>query len=184
MSLLKVNSVTDLGGDTPAGVGRILQVVSTTKTDTFVSSSISAGSFADITGLSVSITPISSSSKIFIVVNVNGGASGGSIQGALALRMLRNSTAICVGDTAGIRTPITATNMLVTTNSDQQYSNVSFNFLDSPNTTSALTYKVQAGNVLTSSSSQVLYVNRHDSVTDSAGVSRSASTITVMEVAG
>ena len=45
--------------------GKVLQVVSTTKSDTFSSSTINA--FTDITGLSVSITPFSASNKILII---------------------------------------------------------------------------------------------------------------------
>lgn len=49
--------------------GSVLQVVSTAKTDTFSTTSAS-GTFADITGLSVSITPSSASNKILILAEV------------------------------------------------------------------------------------------------------------------
>ena len=52
--------------DLASGVGgKILQVVSTTKTDT--ASTTTSGSFTDISGMSVSITPSATSSKIFII---------------------------------------------------------------------------------------------------------------------
>jgi hypothetical protein len=50
--------------------GQIIQVVSTTKTDTF--SSTTTNAFTDITGLSVSITPTSSSNTILVMVSVQG----------------------------------------------------------------------------------------------------------------
>ena len=53
--------------DSAMSSGSIIQVVSTTKTDTF---STSSSSFTDITGLSVSITPASSSNKILILLTV------------------------------------------------------------------------------------------------------------------
>ena len=61
----------------PAAIstGKVLQVLSTTKTDSFASSSISANTGVDITGLSVDITPSATSSKILIIFNVNGSFS-------------------------------------------------------------------------------------------------------------
>ena len=83
MSLLKVNSLQDLGADAVVtdGVivssalptGSILQVVSTTKTDTFTSTSTS---MVDITGLSATITPSSTSSKILVMASVASGNTG------------------------------------------------------------------------------------------------------------
>ena len=78
MSTLRVDNITDLGDDpvVTAGVvdsaglpaGSILQVVSTTKTDTYATGSVAAGAFdiQDVPGLSVSITPTSTSSKILV----------------------------------------------------------------------------------------------------------------------
>ena len=64
---IKGNDTSTFGGAIDANninvTGNILQVVSTTKTDTF---STTSTSYVDITGLSVSITPTSTSSKIFI----------------------------------------------------------------------------------------------------------------------
>ena len=48
--------------------GKILQVQSTIKTDTFTTTS---GSVTDITGLSVSITPASTSNKVLVIARVN-----------------------------------------------------------------------------------------------------------------
>ena len=79
--------------------GSVLQVVSTTKTDTFTSTT--TGAFTDITGMSVSITPTSSTSKI--LVNVTGGCMGQVATSGFMLQLLRDSTAISVGDTAGSR---------------------------------------------------------------------------------
>jgi hypothetical protein len=59
-------------------------------------------------------------------------------------------------------------------------SSSSVSVLDSPATTSATTYKVQIRNV----SGGTAYVNRQVTDTDSTSFNRTASTITVMEVAG
>ena len=76
--------------------GRVLQVVSTTLTTAF---STTSGSMVDVTGLSLSITPTSATSKVLITVNLTmtPGASGA----VLFYQMVRNSTAIGIGTTGG-----------------------------------------------------------------------------------
>ena len=69
MSQIKVDSIIPRGGLASGSSGGIIQVRSVTKTDTFQTSS---ASFTDITGLSVSITPQSTSSKILIQVHITG----------------------------------------------------------------------------------------------------------------
>ena len=66
--------------------GNIIQVVSTTKTDTFSSNS---DSFTDLTGLSVTITPTSTSSKILFIASLCYGCSSDSYASG---RLVRNST--------------------------------------------------------------------------------------------
>ena len=84
--------------DLASGVGgKILQVVSATKTDTF---STTSASFIDIPSLSVSITPASSSNKILVSGFVTGLGTGNT---RVVHRLVRDSTAICIGDAAGSR---------------------------------------------------------------------------------
>jgi len=54
------------------GAFRILQVVSTTKTDTFTTTSTS---FTDVTGMSVTITPTATSSKVLVLVSMIAGTT-------------------------------------------------------------------------------------------------------------
>ena len=97
MGTLTVDNLNLKGSGSVSSLGRILQVVQTAKTDTFTSSS---SSFTDITGLSVSITPSSASSKVMVIVETNTSTTGGN---NAILRLLRGSTAIAVGDSAGSR---------------------------------------------------------------------------------
>jgi hypothetical protein len=150
--------------------GTVLQVVSTLKSDTFTTTSTS---FIDITGLSVSITPTSSTNKILVIASVNATGASGAVQAMLQL--VRNSTAIDVGDAASTR--IQATMNLYTAATDGVVIGTPC-FLDSPATTSATTYKVQMR-----VNSSTGYVNRTTSDTDSTVYSRVTSTITVMEIA-
>jgi len=157
--------------DLPAG--SVLQVVSTTKVDTFSSSSTS---YTDVTGLSVTITPTSSSSKILVLARV---AMGNSANLSTSRgQVLRGSTAIGGGTAAGSRSS-GAFQYRATTGLSEPVN--SFIELDSPATTSATTYKVQVA----SESGGVTTINfgRTDNF-DNAMTARLASTITLMEVAG
>lgn len=149
--------------------GKIAQVVSTAKTDTFTTTSTS---FVDITGLSVSITPTSNTSKILVMPYVLTGVSGDI---AINARLMRDSTAILVGDAASNRprdTYYTAQNI---TGVGLTFSPV---YLDSPATTSATTYKVQVF-----VNSGTAYVNRSTLDRDTTAYDgRTASSITVLEV--
>jgi hypothetical protein len=168
--------------DASAGVltpsaGQVIQVVSTTKTDTF---STSSSSFVDVTGLNVSITPTSATSKILIFTNVN--LSGSTRYHGMQL--VRNSTAIGIGDASSVRTRLTVSATSNEDNASDAFAmhNSSASFLDEPNTTSLTTYKVQVRYFWTGT--QTTYVNRAPNDGDAAYSSRGISTITVMEIAG
>jgi hypothetical protein len=153
--------------------GSVIQVQSTTKTDTFSASNSNV--FTDITGLSVSITPTSSSSKILVTTNVIGSATS---NGVANIQLIRGSTAICIGDAASARTRATIS---TDSNGLDQVVTASFNFLDSPATTSATTYKLA---INTGDTGGTAYINRTLGDGDNLYQGRYASTITVMEIAG
>jgi hypothetical protein len=157
----------------------VLQVVSTIKTDTF-SAAENAG-WVDITSFSLSITPSNSSNKILVFVNIGscGNSSGGSR--SAAFRLMRNSTAIGVGDAAGSRPQ--ASTRIWNMNDTNHASGGSFSFLDSPSTTSATTYKFQ---ILPQDAGGTMYINRTGADSDGSESyqARTASTITAMEIAG
>jgi hypothetical protein len=158
----------------------ILQVVSQVKTNTQVSSSIAAGATVDITGLSVSITPSSASSKILLFAQVNG---VGSVNGVyMGFEFVRDSTQIGKGDNEGNRVGMTASGAIGFSSNTFGNMTTHMSFLDSPATTSAITYKVRLRNP--ASGTQTLYVNRN--IDDSNllwDTFRTICTITAMEVA-
>jgi hypothetical protein len=139
------------------GVGSVIQVVNVTySTET----SNSTSTYAD-TGLTASITPSSTSSKILVLVNQAGvGKNTGNISSAVNVKLLRNSTDIC---TFAVTVGYTQTSSF----------NLGFSsttsYLDSPSTTSSVTYKTQFANGQNAASVRVQ--------TDS-----STSTITLMEI--
>jgi len=148
--------------------GTVLQVVSTTKTNTF---STSSTSYVDVTGLSVSITPSSVTSKILVIVSLSGSETVG-----WGFQLVRGSTAICIGDSGG-GSRMQGTGGM-STRDGNGLNNPSANFLDSPATTSATTYKVQ---MYTPSANA--YLNGTALDVNANYTVRSASTITVMEIA-
>ena len=162
----------------PNNTGNILQVVSTTKTDTF---STASTSFTDVTGFSVNITPSSSSNKVLVTGLVTFGGSDGEAYGYtfnLARVIGGSETDISIADAAGNRTRATLGTQGF--NNGDATMGHSLNFLDSPSTTSQVTYKVRAR----AENPKTLYVNRgNEADGDAAITSRFVSTITVMEVA-
>ena len=175
MSELRTNRIVPRDGLPSGSSGGIIQVKQTVKTDTFTSSSTS---YTDITGLSVSITPTRSDSKILVMMHVNLGHTN---YDSGFLRLMRDSTAISVADAAGDR--IVSTVAMADDPSADEINCYSATFLDSPSTTSSTTYKVQLTTESSGNTGEV-YVNRSGQDADNVQNARTVSSITVMEVSG
>ena len=152
--------------------GKILQVVSTTKTDTF-SASITSGTSSAVTGLTVDIAPSSTSNKVLIQVMLSGAVSVSDRAGVI---LTRGGSAIsgAIADADGSRGQVTGG----ITDREFDPNTSTFVYLDSPASTSTLTYGVSLHSVAT----RTHYVNRGQDNTDSSDRFRAVSTITVMEV--
>ena len=160
---------------TNSSFGKILQVVSTTKTDGFTSSSTS---YTDVTGLSATITPSSSSSKVYVMVHV----SSSSNTRYAAFRLVKGTTPIAVGTVTGNQDAATFTIGSNPDNTSDSFvlRNQSAAILDTPSTTSATTYKLQ-GRITYGSGN--FYVNRKVYTdTTSSYVVLTSITITLYEV--
>ena len=172
MSELRTNRIVPRDGLPSGSAGGIIQVKSVTKTDPFTTASTS---YVDVTGLSVTITPTRSDSKIFVLVTSCGNTNGSKGYG----RLMRGSTAIAVGDADGSK--VQATFDMNNAGSSNRGASYSGQILDSPATTSATTYKLQ---VRHENGSGNININRINSNDDNAANGRYSSTITVMEVSG
>ena len=170
--MIAASAVTRVKSNLP---GSILQVVQTTKTDTFTTS---AGSFTDITGMSVSITPSSASNKVLVTFSISYGGQSNLYAG---VNLVRGSTNLIVNSVAS-GNDIAATVSTGGDNANFQYKahQTSYEYLDSPNTTSATTYKLQAF----AEGNKVFYINRNNENDNAAHNVMGTSTITVKEVAG
>jgi hypothetical protein len=174
-TVLTADSVetTGLKWVTPAAGGKVAQVLSTTKTDTF-SVSLASGANAAVTGLAQEITPSSATSKVLVTLAING--FNGNYAGFTA-GIANGSTLIGIGDSAGSRTRVGSGTYVGDIN---HLGMVTCQFLDSPNTTSAVTYNAYVFNP--QSTTRTTYVNRTETDSSQVDMLRTASTITVMEI--
>ena len=136
-SKLRVNQIEPVDGIPTGGGGGIIQVKLTTSINSGSQFSTGSGTYVDITGMNCSITPTASTSKILVTLNpivlMNNGS--GSTQ-RCAVKLLRDSTSLL--DQNDFCTHQVG-------NAEADYLGVAgyFQYLDSPSTTSSITYKVQ-----------------------------------------
>jgi len=155
-----------------APAGTVLQVVSAIKTD---GQSTTSTSYVDVTGLSVAITPTSASSKILVQVCINDASqSAGAL---VAFNLLRDSTTVTSNTGGGLTDTYDAWFGAggSTAETSRQKTSGSLSVLDTPSSTSSLTYKVQMR-----VNSDTGWINRWANNADLAAV----SSITLMEIAG
>ena len=175
MSIIKPNNntisaITALPG--AIATGKVLQVVSTTVTDT-LTMTIGTSQTA-ITGLSANITPSSSSNKILVMHKLLfSNATGGNV----TVHFQRNGSEEIVGDNdGGVRGYIS----MNTANMNNYWGmEAGGSALDSPSTTSQITYRLTVRSVY---SNQTVYFNR--TARGDSGDINGVSTITLMEIAG
>jgi len=182
MSQVRTNSIVPVGG-IPAGAsgGGIIQVVQTNLTA--AQSQSTSTTYADITNMSVSITPRSSSSKVLLMWALSFCAD--TTNAEMAFRLVRSSTAISINTSSG--TFVTQATWGVgdaatAVNTNWNTGNWSQSFVDSPATTSSTTYKIQFASGFMQAAT-TLYINRSAVTSSSEGV-WSTSNFIAMEVSG
>ena len=164
VSLVQDGVITD--ANLPAG--SVLQVP--TQALTYTQFTTTSTSFADWTGMSVTITPLSTSSRILIFAHCNGIFSGTAGNNPL-LRILRDSTVV------GVMSDYASYNG---SNGNNGCGTVSLTLEDSPNTTSAITYKIQ----YRSDNGGLVFFNVNDASSAQLLAESTNSTLTLMEIAG
>jgi hypothetical protein len=184
-SILKVDTIQTAAGGTPTAAdlglnvsGSVLQVQSATKTapDSYA---LATGVHTDVSGLSVTLTPSSSSSKFLITFTVHLGCSTTTSNPYVVLSRVIEGTnsSVALGDAKDSRTRSTAAAGYISS-SDYTLQSVSQNYLDSPATTSPVTYKIKVGGF----ASRTFFLNQTN-VSNNEG-NTASSTITVIEIAG
>jgi len=152
-SELRVDRIIPVNGVPTGGGGGIIKVVQSQ-----VASSVSSttSTYAD-TGLSASITPTSSSNKILVIV-YTGHCSKTAADTQIDFKVFRDSTEIYFFSSLNTNSAVADT------------SNITIHYLDSPATTSSITYKTQLRN--------------RDNVGTVAANLNGSSEITLMEISG
>jgi hypothetical protein len=158
------------------GSGQLpVQVIQTVKTDLF---STTSSSLVDVTGWSATITPTSSSNRILVMASAYVNSPGTVAYGVL----VRNSTPIFIGDAAGASQPRASFGQ-AWGSGDGGGSSAgalwSLNYIDSPATTSATTYKIQVN-----AGGTTLWVNGSYGVADGVYSQRMPASIILMEISG
>ena len=168
-SELRVDKIVPTTGVPTGGGGGIIQIVQTIKTNVYTNDT--HDTWLDITGLSVGITPKFTTSKILICINF--GASNGTA-GLHIFRLLRNSTVIGAA-TGGTENGFAIMDTEAIGGTRSRYvGHINAQILDSPATTSAITYKVQHW--------KNANANMHVGRRALNSYAQTASTITVYEV--
>ncbi len=157
--------------------GAVLQVVQVVETGVFSQSIGAAAISAEV--MTASITPTSTSSKVLVQVTASCSVSGTSAV-FLVLNKGGSPIAASTGDSVGSRSRVSSG--VTSDQGERTIPTAVVNFLDSPATTSAVTYSftLQHG----SGSSRTVFLNRAPVDDDSNLTGRAASSITLMEVAG
>ena len=136
MSQLKVNSIIPVAGVATGAGGGVIQVVSAHTSNKTTTNSTT---YQDISGLSLNITPLSSSSKILILVNLTLQHTSTSDAGLFSLARIVGGTTTRPSD----HPSVSMTNQLHNGAEVSGLFSHSAHFLDSPNTTSQINYKYQ-----------------------------------------
>lgn len=160
--------------------GSVLQVAQATFTGTQTISASGFMNWTDISSLSVTMTPSTSSSKFILMAQISCAVL--TVDRIVNLRFTGGNAGNFVGDAAGSRGRV---GTFFTTPTGVSYginSSLMMNYLDSPATSSAITYKVQAAPNF--SSGNVTINTNAGSDADASYLPRAASSLIVMEIAG
>jgi len=176
-SQLRVDSIVPVNGVPTGGGGGIIQIVQNTNSSSVIANT---STWIDTT-LSATITPTSANSKIFVMIcqGVGAVAPTSEVNGG-GLRILRNSTVIYTpaedsnGPFGDSYADVDGTTRHV------RFHRINIQVLDSPSTTSTVTYKTQGKSYITGNS-QYFWINRSLANNDIHPV---VSYITLMEVSG
>ena len=173
-SQLRVDKIVPVDGVPSGGGGGIIQVVQSFKTDTS-SSSVQGGLLTDHV-LTQSITPKFSTSKVLVEFHVM--CSSSSTMNRLGAVITRGGSPVGVTDDTGDNK--TKKTVCIVANSVNEPYTLSGKFLDSPATTSAVTYgiKIRTG----TSSTITIQFNRQGTESNNIYIMRGTSSLTLSEI--
>jgi hypothetical protein len=138
---------------------------------------LAGGAWRDITGLSVTITPRSASSKIWLMAMVHGSSGDYNTFG---IRFVANGTEIGIGDAVGSRLrcgSVVPSSSAYNYATDYTGGTGTMSFLYAHGVTTAITFKVQAYH-----GTETVYINRSEADGDAEQYPRGVCTLIALEV--
>jgi hypothetical protein len=180
MSTLRSDKITDIAGTAAPNIpGAVIKVDSVTKTS---EQSIAPDAKDDVSGLSITVTPNSSSSKFLIMANLTYGADSDNQYASGYI--FRGDTEIGIGTTATGNQLNVSFSMSLSGAAAENFKlrQASMTYLDSPSTTASITYKIKARN--DDPAGNNFYINRPNATDNNDYIHRGISTLTVMEIGG
>ena len=174
MSELRTNRIVPRDGLPSGSAGGIVQIKQTTVTSSQTFSVAVGGTSSDV--ISVSITPTRSDNKILVMVSLNVGCQ---LDEGVYMTLFKGGSAVtaATGDADGSRQRVTSGSFIYNTNRTTELNKT---FLDSPATTSSITYSCRIGGSYNGTTNY--YLNRDHNNDDNNRRGRGMSTITVMEI--
>jgi hypothetical protein len=165
-----------LTGQVPDNNAPSESVIQIVQTVMLSAASYSGSAFNEISPLNTSITPSATSSRILIIPNIDYSAPNGYRTG---LRIRRNGTDILLGDASSSRTRASQLGRFFD-GSDQMVCQANRMYLDSPSSTSSVTYSFALS--LENVTGNSIQINRTVNDADSASHFRGTSTVILMEI--
>ena len=181
MALTRINN-NSLSNVTAAGLpeGSVIQVVEALKTDRYTESVTARLYSSDVTGLSVTITPTSSTSKLLIIASVSASNSQSAYRWAFGI-FRDGSLSSLAGDAVGSQTSTTIGRIGQPTDTAALETRGFTGAVDA-GSTGATTFSIRLLNVEGTTGN--MYVNRSSAGTDANYITNAASSLVVMEIAG
>tara|TARA_A100001391_G_C4895208_1_gene232079 strand:+ start:32 stop:574 length:543 start_codon:yes stop_codon:yes gene_type:complete len=178
MSQIKVNSIIPVSGVPTGGGGGVVQTIMGEQRSN-VSFSIASGATSSSAALSAQITPTSNTSKVKISGNITCGLSNPS--NSVYIKIYKDGSSLSASsssESAGSRqTGVHASNIV---DHSWQMASIPFSFLDSPSTTSQITYQIYVSH--SSGGSQNVYINYTSDDSNNSAYARAASFMILEEV--
>tara|TARA_B100001778_G_scaffold327414_1_gene325388 strand:- start:98 stop:769 length:672 start_codon:yes stop_codon:yes gene_type:complete len=162
---------------TGIGAGKILQVVQTHYSDRVSNTTASGAEWAP-SQLNCAITPSATSSKVLITAKVAIGFNVNTRR--VFLKAFRDSTQIAQGDADSGNTSISRASSSVDIRADDVVEDIIFQYLDSPNTTSATTYSFRF--IHSQTADGIIYINRAHAIQNRDQDAHLSSNVTLQEV--
>ena len=167
------------------GASTVLKFYTTTKTDTFVFTSVAAGGGVDIPDLTISDVAVSDAANSLLIIGFVGVVASSGLENAVGMAVSDGSNLLSIGGAAGVRSRVTSGGASVAAGASSSASVANsqhITILHTPGDTTARTYRLRLINA--SANTRTIYLNRTSGDVDTELRTRGACALHIMEIAG